>query len=151
MNACDHAGNPDRQHRLATVCGGSYANVDKAHVEAMVAAVVAAAGSCFGGILQLHAFMPPYTDQRADAPAGYLEFWIERPGASALMFAVEFGGKEHERFGFTALTLAALEEAAANHDPAEYATVANFDELWLFACNVAERLEVTKLELSYGL
>lgn len=150
VNQKDHAGNPDREHRVATVCGGTHGSVDKAHVERLVEIVVAAAGDCSGAELRLHAFMPPYAN-KAEAPNGYMEFWIEAAGAPDMMFAVEFGGKEFPRLVFDALSQEMLLESAENSDPSDYASVASFDELWLFACNVAERLKVAKLHMSYGI
>lgn len=147
---CDHAGNPDREFRVATVYGGSCATVDKAHIKNLVDAVFSACGLRCGWSLRLQVFQPPYTN-KADAPGGYMEFWIEHPAHPALMFAVEFAGTEHSRLVFSDLSLASMHEAGENSDPAEWASVACFDELWLFACNVAERLEVSKLHLSYGI
>ena len=134
---------------VATVMGHSMADVDKSHVERMVVSVITAAGSCAGSTLRLHVFQPPYMPQ-ANAPAGYMEFWIESSFEPTMMFTVEFQGTEHKRLGFSALSKKSLQEAAANMTPEEYASVSCFDELWLFACMVAERLSVTKIHMSYG-
>lgn len=150
MNA-DFAGNPNREVRVASVYGHTYAKVDRQHIEALVSAVVNAAGNCFGSILNLHVFMPPYEDN-AQAPDGYMEFRIDRPSESSLAFAVEFGGKEFERLPFSNLTLRDMKDAAKNFDSHNItASVANFDELWLFVCNVAERLQITKITTSFGI
>jgi hypothetical protein len=135
---------------VATILGGSYAKVDRAHVETLATSVLDAAGLCPGYEMRLHAFMPPYANQM-DAPGGYVEFWLEKQSEPSLMFVVEFDGKEHVRFGFSNLSIASMQKAAENYDPSEYASVACFDEFWLFACTVAKRLEVTKLHIMYGI
>lgn len=135
---------------VATVIGASCADVDRTHVENLVSTVFSASGVCTGYELRLHAFMPPYKDVN-DAPGGYMEFWFEKELEPSFMFALEFAGKEHERLRFSQLTLASMHEAAIHGDPGEYASVSCFDELWLFACKVANKLEVSKLHISYGI
>ena len=150
-NGVDYAGNPDREGRVATVCGESYAWVNKDHLMNLVEHLFMTLGQCETHRLRLHVFQPPYRNQ-VQAPLGYMEFWLESELEPDMLFAVEFGDSLRNHAVFPEeLTREVLQNDAEGCDPSMHATVANFDELWLFACRLAEKLKVAGLHMSYGI
>lgn len=123
---------------------------DLAHVESLVTCIAHLAGNYKGGSVCLHGMTLPYknTDEAHD---GYMEFRIEKNGLEPIAFGVEFGGKERDRIGFAELTLESLQEAADLGDTASsMASVFNFDELWLFANKLVQRLGLTSVSIAFG-
>jgi len=135
---------------LASICGGSVSAYDRDHVQSLVSVIAEVAGAYTGGVVCLHGMTLPYANS-GDAHDGYMEFRIEMAGLKPLAFSVEFGGKEHDRFGFGEVTLEALQEAAEVGDAVNHmASVINFDELWLFACVLVERMALSSISVAFG-
>jgi hypothetical protein len=135
---------------IATIMGGSVSNYDRAHVESLVTYIADLAGDYKGGSVCLHGMTLPYKIP-SEAHDGYMEFRIEKEGLVPIAFGVEFGGKEHGRVGFADLTLETVQEAADWGDSASnMASVFNFDELWLFANMVVQRLELSSVSIAFG-
>lgn len=135
---------------IALIMGGSESAYDLAHVESLVACIALVATSYAGGRICMHGMTLPYKIP-AHAHDGYMEFWIEKDGLKPIAFGVEFGGKEHDRLGFTSLTLESLQVAADVGDTeSSMASVFNFDELWLFSNKLVERLSLSSISIAFG-
>ena len=135
---------------LAAICGGSVSAYDRIHVEDLVVAIVKVAIAYTGGSVCLHGMSLPFQNP-GDAPDGYMEFRIDKDGQSPIAFSVEFGGKEHDRLGFADLTLEELRERAEGGDPVNLmASVFNFDELWLFASMLVQRMALSSISIAFG-
>lgn len=137
--------------QLATVMGGSASDYDPEHVAALVSCISSVAHPYEGGQVCLHGMTWPFQDS-AYAHAGYLEFQICKDGLAPIAFGVEFGSKEpQQRINFPQLSLAQLRMAASDGDTInDKATVANFDELWLFANQLVIRLSLREVTLAFG-
>lgn len=134
----------------ASVMGGSASNYDLKHVSSLVEAIADVAGSYVGGSICLHGMTLPYK-AAADAHDGYMEFRVSKDGLAPIAFGIEFGGKEHARLGFDTSTLSALQEAATGGDAVgNMASALNFDELWLFANLLAQRLAISDISIAFG-
>jgi hypothetical protein len=140
----------DPKTSLATVFGGSVSSYDLEHVDSLVAAIAAAAIGYGGGSVCLHGMTLPY-ENPTGAHDGFMEFRIEKPGLVPIAFGIGFGGNDPERIGFDSLSLESLQEAADLGDTASgMASVFNFDELWLFANKLVERLELSSISIAFG-
>lgn len=81
-----------------------------------------------------------------------MEFWISTPDKPDVAFSINFGGSEPIREGFADLTLENLRAVAENNEPINLcADVANFDELWVFACKLGEAIGVEAVKIRYGI
>jgi hypothetical protein len=137
------------QSAVALVVGAGCAEVNREHIDGLVASLRPFIATGSGTRLVLHGYMPPYRSEAA--PDGFIEFWVSVPGQRDVAFSIEFGGSEVERYGFEDLSRSKLESVARHHDPVNLrAAVANFDELWLFACQFAEEVGIASLQLRYG-
>ena len=135
---------------LSAIMGGSVSAYDLAHVESLVTCIALVAIGYTNGSVCLHGMTLPYKNP-VEAHDGYMEFRIEKDGLEPIAFGVEFGGKEHGRIGFSELTLEALQEAADMGDTASsMASVFNFDELWLFANKLVQRLGLSSISIAFG-
>lgn len=135
---------------ISLIMGGSVSAYDPAHVESLVTCIALVASEYTNGSVCLHGMTLPYTNP-GEAHDGYMEFRIEKDGLEPIAFGVEFGGKEHDRIGFAGLTLKALQEAADLGDTeSSMASVFNFDELWLFANKLVQRLGLSSISIAFG-
>jgi len=135
---------------LADVAGGSASNYDLKHVSSLVETIASVAGDYVAGSVCLHGMTLPFKDP-SHAHDGYMEFRVSKEGFAPIAFGVEFGGVEHARLGFGPLTLSALKEAAGAGDTDnDMATVLNFDELWLFANLLTQRLAFSTISIAFG-
>lgn len=135
---------------IAAIYGGSVSAYDRVHVEDLVVAIVKVAMAYVGGSVRLHGVSLPFENQ-SEAPDGYMEFTIEKDGQPPIAFSIEFGSKEHDRLRFDGLTLNELRARAEDGDAVNLmATVLNFDELWLFANMLVERMSLSSISIAFG-
>lgn len=145
------AGTTQQNSAVGKVNGSSWASVAADHVDALVAGLKPFVVGGDGSVLTLYGYMPPY----AIKPTGYLEFWITTPTQPEIAFSVEFGRRDAKRIGFGQLVgdldRETLEAVARGRDPVNLrASVANFDELWKFACQLVEECGIGSIQLRYG-
>ncbi len=133
----------------AQVTGHSWADVNVAHVNALVDCLLPYLPMGADSTLTLLGYKPPYN--AGPVPDGFMEFWVRAPGQAEVAFSLEFGGTPIERYGFEDLSRERLEAIAREVEPVNLrASVANFDELWLFTCRLAERMCIKEVQLRYG-
>ncbi|WAJ37234.1 hypothetical protein OU800_21925 [Pseudomonas sp. GOM7] len=126
------------------------ADLDLEHVCRLVESIFNAVGERPKSTLCIQSFVPPYRDP-ADSPNGYTQLWLEEQGQVPLMFAVEFGGKEHKRYSFDDhLSQQQMQLDADMMTPTQYASTASHDEYWMFVVAVAARLRVRSIKIAYG-
>lgn len=134
---------------VAQVLGHGWADVCQEHIDALVESLRPFIRVGAGSTLTLHGYKPPY--DAGPTPDGLLEFTVSAPGQADVAFALEFGGDPVERYGFDDLSLGRLEDVARDGDPINLrASVANFDEMWKFACQFAEKVGIANIQMRYG-
>lgn len=134
---------------VARVLGHGWADVHQDHVDALVESLLPFVRAGLGSTLTLNGYKPPYGS--GPTPDGFMEFTVSVPGQPDVAFSLEFGGDPVERYGFDDLSLGRLEDVARDGDPINLrASVANFDELWKFACQFAEKVGIASIQMRYG-
>lgn len=136
------------------VQGAGYAPVDYEFIDALVASLIPHVKGGDGSTMMLHGYKPPYdvSMEEAQTEPDFMEFWITSPSVPDVAFSISFGGKNPSREAFVELTLDNLQAVARNGDPINLeASVASFDELWLFACQFGEAIRVESVKIIYGI
>lgn len=141
--------------KTAVVRGQGCAFVDHQHIDALIARLLPLISGGPGSTLILQGYKPPGSDFTAEAckdDPDFMEFWISTPDKPDVAFSIFFGGAEPTRSGFNELTLDRIREVALWNDPINvWADLANFDELWVFACKLGQAIDVEAINIRYGI
>lgn len=119
-----------------------------AHIRECVHQVIAATGEQPQGHLTLLVCKPAGTVSSGPV-RGQIHFRLDRPCQPPILFAASLEGQQGSRRPYNGLTMAEMEASAREQTPRQHACMGSFEELWRFACQVVQRLNVNTLDICH--